>query len=67
MAATFNPSMFMTSDFFQENYSEDLGPSSKEIEEILSIEMESDLENFIDSITPKEAYSILCDLLKDCR
>ena len=37
MAATFNPSMIMTSDFYQENYSDDMGPSSKDIERVLGM------------------------------
>lgn len=63
MAVTFDPSKIMTNDFYQENYSEDLGPSSKDIEEVLGIKLESDLANFIDSITPKEAHEFLCRLL----
>lgn len=63
MAVTFNPTKIMTSDFYQENYSTDMGPSSKDIEEVLGIKLESDLANFIDSITPKEAYEYLCKFL----
>ena len=50
MAVTFDPTKIMTSDFYQENYSDDMGPSSKDIEEVLGIKLESDLANFIDSI-----------------
>lgn len=50
MAATFNPSMIMTSDFYQENYSDDMGPSSKDIERVLGIKLEPDLANFVDYI-----------------
>ncbi len=63
MAATFNPSMIMTSDFYQENYSDDMGPSSKDIERVLGIKLDSDLANFVDSITPKQAHEYLCKLL----
>ena len=55
----------MTSEFYQENYSDDMGPSSKDIEEVLGIKLESDLANFIDSISPKEAYKYLCRLLNN--
>lgn len=63
MAVTFDPTKIMASDFYQENYSDDMGPSSKEIEEVLGIKLDSDLANFVDSITPKEAHEYLCKLL----
>ena len=63
MAVTFDPTKIMTSDFYQANYSDDMGPSSKEIEEVLGIKLDSDLANFVDSITPKEAHEYLCKLL----
>ena len=63
MAVTFDPTKIMTSDFYQENYSDDMGPSSKEIEDVLGIKLDSGLANFVDSITPKEAYEYLCKLL----
>ena len=63
MAAIFDPSMMMTSDFYQENYSDDMGPSSKDIERVLGIKLDSDLANFVDSITPKQAHEYLCKLL----
>lgn len=63
MTVTFDPTKIMTSDFYQENYSDDMGPSSKEIEEVLGIKLDSDLANFVDSITPKEAHEYLCKLL----
>lgn len=63
MAVTFDPTKIMTSDFYQENYSDDMGPSSKEIEEVLGIKLDSSLANFVDSITPKEAHEYLCKLL----
>lgn len=63
MAVTFDPTKIMTSDFYQDNYSDNMGPSSKDIEDVLGIKLESDLANFIDSITPKEAHEYLCRLL----
>ncbi len=65
MAAIFDPSMMMTSDFYQENYSDDLGPSSREIEQVLGIKLESAEANFLDSISSKEAYALLCEILAD--
>lgn len=65
MAAVFNPSLMMTCDFFQENSSEDLGPSSREIEQVLGIELESGVANFLDSISSKEAYDLLCEILAE--
>ena len=63
MAAVFNPSMIMTGDFYQENYSEDKSPSSREIEQVLGEKMDSDLANMIDSMTGKEAAELLDKLL----
>ena len=63
MAATFNLSMIMTSDFYQENYSDDMGPSSKDTERVLGIKLDPDLANFVDSITPKQAHEYLYRIL----
>ena len=63
MAAVFNPSMIMTNDFDQENYSDDKSPSSIEIEQVLGEKMDSDLANMIDSMTGKEAAELLDKLL----
>ena len=63
MAAVFNPSMIMTNDFFQENYSDDKSPSSREIEHVLGEKMDPDLANMIDSMTGKEAAALLDKLL----
>ena len=63
MAAVFNPSMIMTCDFYQENYSEDKSPSSREIEQVLGEKMDSNLANMIDSMTGKEAAELLDKLL----
>lgn len=65
MAATFDPSQIMTNDFYQDFYSEDLSPSSKDIERVLGIKMERELADFIDSITAKEAGELLDKLLKE--
>lgn len=65
MAAIFDPSMMMTSDFYQENYSDDLSPSSREIEQVLGIKLESAEANFLDSISSEEAYALLCEILAD--
>lgn len=64
MAAVFNPSMIMTNNFFQENYSDDKSPSSREIEHVLGEKMDPDLANMIDSMTGKEAVALLNKLLK---
>ena len=63
MAAVFNPSMIMTNDFYQENYSDDKSPSSREIEQVLGEKMDPDLANMIDSMTGKEAAELLDKLL----
>lgn len=63
MAAVFNPSMIMTNDFYQENYSDDKSPSSREIEQMLGEKMDPDLANMIDSMTGKEAAALLDKLL----
>ena len=64
MAAVFNPSMIMTGDFYQENYSDDKSPSSREIEHVLGEKMDPDLANMIDSMTGKEAAELLDKLLE---
>ncbi|BDC94831.1 hypothetical protein [Treponema bryantii] len=64
MAAVFNPSMIMTNDFYQENYSDDKSPSSREIEHVLGEKMDPDLANMIDSMTGKEAGELLVKLLE---
>ena len=53
----------MTSDFYQENYSDDKSPSSREIEQVLGEKMDPDLANMIDSMTGKEAAELLDKLL----
>ncbi len=63
MAAVFNPSMIMTNDFYQENYSDDKSPSSREIEQMLGEKMDPDLANMIDSMTGNEAAALLDKLL----
>lgn len=65
MAATFNPSMIMTNDFYQENYSEDLSPSSNEIGNILGIALDETTANFLDSMTGAQAYKLLCKILDE--
>ena len=64
MAAVFNPSMIMTSDFYQENYSDDKSPSSREIEQILGEKLDPSFANMIDSMTGKEAGELLVKLLE---
>ena len=64
MAAVLNPSMILTNNFFQENYSDDKSPSSREIEHVLGEKMDPDLANMIDSMTGKEAVALLNKLLK---
>ena len=63
MAVIPDPSKMMTSDFYQENYSDDKSPSSREIEKVLGEKMDSDLANMIDSMTGKEAAELLDKLL----
>ena len=53
----------MTSDFYQDNYYDDMGPSSKDMERILGIKLDPDLANFVDSITSKQAHEYLCRIL----
>lgn len=65
MAAVFNPTMMMTSDFYQENYSDDKSPSSKEIENVLGEKMDPALANFVDSMTGKEAAELLEKMLNE--
>ena len=64
MAAVFNPSMIMTGDFYQENYSDDKSPSSREIEHILGEKIDPGFANMLDSMTGKEAAELLDKLLK---
>lgn len=64
MAAVFNPSMIMTGDFYQENYSDDKSPSSREIEKILGEKIDPDFANMLDSMTGKEAAELLDKLLE---
>lgn len=63
MAVILDPTKIMTSDFYQENYSDDKSPSSREIEQVLGEKMDSDLANMIDSMTGKEAAELLDKLL----
>lgn len=63
MAVIPAPSKMMTSDFYQENYSDDKSPSSREIEQVLGEKMDPDLANMIDSMTGKEAAELLDKLL----
>ena len=63
MAVISDPTKIMTSDFYQENYSNDKSPSSREIEQVLGEKMDSDLANMIDSMTGKEAAELLDKLL----
>lgn len=63
MAVISDPSKMMTSDFYQENYSDDKSPSSREIEQVLGKKMDPDLANMIDSMTGKEAAELLNKLL----
>ena len=64
MAAVFNPSMIMTGDFYQENYSDDKSPSSREIEKILGEKLDPGFANMLDSMTGKEAAELLDKLLE---
>ena len=63
MAVILDPTKIMTSDFYQENYSKDKSPSSREIEQVLGEKMDSDLANMIDTMTGKEAAELLDKLL----
>lgn len=65
MAAVFNPTMMMTSDFYQENYSDDKSPSSKEIENVLGEKIDPALANIVDSMTGKEAAELLEKMLNE--
>ena len=64
MAAVFNPSMIMTGDFYQENYSDDKSPSSREIEKILGEMIDPGFANMLDSMTGKEAAELLDKMLE---
>ena len=64
MAAVFNPSMIMTGDFYQENYSDDKSPSSREIEQIIGEKLDPGFANMLDSMTGKEAAELLDKLLE---
>ena len=63
MAVDFDKSKIVTSDYYQENYSDDKSPSSREIEQVLGEKMDPDLANMIDSMTGKEAAELLDKLL----
>ena len=63
MAVNFDSSKIMTSDYYQENYSDDPSPSSREIEKVLGERMDPALANFIDSISGKKAAALLESLL----
>lgn len=63
MAATFNPMYMMTSDFRVENDPTDMSPSSREIEQVLGIKLDSGTANWIDSITGEEAFTLLKQML----
>ena len=54
---------YSVTDFYQENYSDDKSPSSREIDQDLGEKMDSDLANLIDSMTGKEAAELLDKLL----
>lgn len=64
MAVTLDLSKIMTSNHYQENYSDDNSPSSKDIEEVLGEKMEPGLANLIDSMTGKEAAELLDKILE---
>jgi len=64
MAVTFNPTQMITSEFYQEHYSRS-SLSCREIEEILGIEIEDDIKNFVDSMTDQQAYDYLCKVLNE--
>ncbi len=63
MAATFNPMYIKTSDFRVENDPTDMSPSSREIEQVLGIKLDSGTANWIDSITGEEAFTLLKQML----
>ena len=65
MAADFNSSMIMTNDFYQENFSDDMSPSSYEIEKILGTKLDEGMKNWLDSMSGKEAYELLKKLIAD--
>ena len=67
MAAVFNPSMIMTGDFYQENYSDDKSLSSREIEHVLGEKMDPALANFVDSMTGKAAAELREKMLNEKR
>ncbi len=64
MAVILDSSKIMTSDYYQENYSDDKSPSSKEIEKVLGEKMDPGLANLIDSMTGKEAAELLDKILE---
>ena len=63
MAVIPDPTKIMTSDFYQENYSDDKSPSSREIEQILGEKIDPGFANMLDSMTGKEAAELLDKLL----
>lgn len=64
MAVTFDPTKMITTEFNQEQYSR-VSLSCREIEEILGIEIEEDIKNFVDSMTDRQAYDYLCKVLNE--
>lgn len=63
MAVIYNPLLNVPSDFNQMAYCDDLSPSSRDIEEVLGIKLEPELAKFVDSISGKEAFELLCQML----
>ncbi len=51
----------------REKSNDDFSPSIEEIEDILGIKIDSSLGEYIDSISGKEAYDLLCELLDSSR
>lgn len=65
MEVTFNPMCMMTSDFRVENDPNDMSPSSREIEQVLGMKLDSGTANWLDSITGEEAFAMLKQMLGD--
>jgi len=63
MAVIYNPLLNVPSDFNQMVCCDDLSPSSRDIEEVLGIKLEPELAKFVDSISGKEAFELLCQML----
>ena len=59
MAVSYNPFSVMTTDFHKEHYSNELSPSSKDIEKVLGLKLDEGTENWLDSITGEEAHKLL--------